>query len=220
MTLIRPESALTPTSAEELGLDAGIVRYNCAIDELLTGDPATAVDRMKTEEWTDPDGNPQEAVLLGITRGGVEYNPGVTQRQVEFDSRRTNIKGFWRVDMIEPSIKTTLLQIANAELFGKYLGAHEASTVGYYSRIKQTLVVDDELDYWWNMVVTLVTTKSTLPVLFILQNPHVSTQEAFSMTDKNEPVLSVTFTSNTTSDDPFGEDGWAPSEVWIPEAVS
>lgn len=220
MTLIRPESALTSESANELGMDVGICRYNAAIDELLTGDPATAVDRMENEEWTDPDGNTQQAVLLGITRGGVEYNPGVTQRQVEFDSRRTNIKGFWRVDMIEPSIKTTLLQVANAELFHKYLGAAESSTVGYYTRIKQTLVVNDELDYWWNMVVAQVISGYTLPQLFIIQNPHVSTQEPYSMTDKNESVLSVTFTSNTTYEDPFGEDGWSPGECWIPSRAS
>lgn len=220
MTLIRPESALTPTDAEELGLDVGIGFYNAAIDELLTGDPSTAVSRMREEEWTDPDGNPQTATKLGITRGGIEYNPGTTQRQVDFDSRRTNIKGFWRVDMIEPTIKTTSLKVANPELFHMYLGAAESSTVGHYTRIKQTLVVDDTLDYWWNLVVIQTISGQTLPQLFILQNPHVSQQDAYSMTDKNESVLSVTFTSNTTAEDPFGEDGWAPSEVWVPVGAS
>lgn len=216
MSLVRPESGLRPQTAENLGLDVGVIWINANLDELWdVVDPTTVVSRMKSLPWFDPNGVEQTPYKGGATQGGVDYTPGVTQRQVEVDGRRSNVKGLWRVDMIEPSLKMNFLECSDPDIMQKAHGAAVRTRVGMYHRIKPSFIVDDDLDFWWNLVVVQTVAGYALPMLYIIQNPHVSSAETFSQKDKSEMAMPITVTGNNTLDDPFG-DVWSSAEVWIP----
>lgn len=216
MSIVRPESGLRAATPLNLDLDVGVIIVNFNLDELFDlSDPSTVVSRGRTLPWTDPNGTTQYPEQMGATQGGIEYNPGVTQRQVEVDGRRSNIKGLWRVDMIEPSIKMNVLEARDPNLLQMYHGAADRSTVGLYQRIRPDFIVDDNRDYWWNLVVIQTVSGYALPKLYVIQNPHVSAMESMSQKDKSETVLPVTVSGNTTPDDPFG-DVWRPAELWVP----
>lgn len=214
--LIRPESGLRPQTWKHLDLDVGAGWVNCNLDELFdTGDVSTIIARMKSVPWLDPNGIEQTPYQAGATQGGITYNPGVTQRQVDVDGRKSNIKELWRVDMIEPTLKFNFIESADPDILAKYHGAAEQSVVGPYTRIRPQFVVDPDRDFWWNMVVIQTVSGSTLPKLYIINNPHVSTSEEVSMAPNSEAVIPVTVTGNNPIADPYG-DLIAAAEVWVP----
>lgn len=216
MSIVRPESGLRAETALNLDLDVGVVIVNFNLDELFdVGDPSTVVSRGRSLSWSDPNGNTVTPRQAGATQGGIEYNPGVTQRQVDVDGRRSNVKGLWRVDMVEPTLKMSFIEARDPDLLQKYHGAASIDTVGLYARIRPDFIVDDDRDYWWNMVVIQTVSGYFLPKLYIIQNPHVSASEAMSQKDKSETVLPITVTGNTTGADPFG-DVYRPAELWTP----
>lgn len=218
MTLVRPQSSLRPQTPENLGLDVGRSFINCALDELFdVDDPTTVVDRLLSTPWLDENGIEQTPYQGGATQGGIDYTMGITQRQVDIDGRRANIKGLWRVDMVEPSLKMNYIESRDPEIMHKAHGAATKTRVGMYHRIKPGFIVDDDVDYWWNMVILQTVSGYALPQLYIIQNPHVSAQETLSMKDKAEMVLPITVTGNLPASDPFG-DVWAPCEVWVPDS--
>lgn len=216
MSIVRPESGLRAQTPLNLDLDVGVIIVNFNLDELFDlSDPTTVVSRGRSLTWVDPNGTTQTPTQMGATQGGIEYTPGVSQRQVEVDGRRSFIKGLWRVDMVEPTLKMNILEARDPDLLQKYHGAAIREQVGFYARIRPDFIVDDDRDYWWNLVVIQTVSGYSLPKLYIIQNPHVSTQESMSQKDKSETVLPITVTGNTTSDDPFG-DVYRPAELWTP----
>lgn len=215
MGIKQVESGLRPQTADNLSLDVGLVIANGAIEELWDyTDPLTVVDRLRETEWIDPLGQPQKPYKAGATQGGIDYDPKISQRQVEVDGRRANIRELWRVDMIEPTIKMNFLESRDPDLMQKAHGAADRTRVGYYERIKPRLTVEDT-DFWWNLVIIQFVSGQPLPMLYIIQNPHVSSTEAFGQKDKGETILPVTVTGNNTLEDPLG-DLWQCAEVWVP----
>jgi hypothetical protein len=53
---------------------------------------------------------------MGITRGGVRFNPGVEIRNIPYDGKLTGIKGLDRIVNRDAQISFTLIEASNANL--------------------------------------------------------------------------------------------------------
>lgn len=212
-----PESGITSNSSRNIGLDAGVVWGDINLPLLLAppgGQEWNIWSLAKTTPWSNYQGT-KTPFRLGATRGGVGYNPGRTERQIEADGRRTNIVGWQRIDMSEPTVKVNMLESRNTTVMKQYFGSHAAADYGYYTRLQHRLVVQND-EYFGNIVVAQFVAGSPLPILYILNNARANTADELTTTDKGETVLSVTFVGHTLEDDPFG-DTLGAGEVWIPQ---
>lgn len=53
---------------------------------------------------------------LGVSRGGLSYDPGTTYRNIDFDGKRSPIAGLDRVTARNPTITGRLLQLGPADI--------------------------------------------------------------------------------------------------------
>jgi len=211
-----PESGIRPGTSRNIPLDAGVVWRDINLSQLVSPPPGQewqAWTLAKTTPWSNYQGAKTPA-KFGATRGGVGYNPGRTERQIEADGRRTAIVGFQRIDMVEPIIKINLLEGRDAVAMKQYYGASVSNAYGNYTRLQSRLYVNTD-EYFGNIVVAQFVAGSPLPILYILNNARANASEELTTTDKNETVLPVTFSGHTLEDDPFGET-MGPGEIWIP----
>src|SRR5690625_6177012 len=77
--------------------------------------------------------------LLGATRGGNTFNPGVTYRDIEADKAYGMVKGLRLIDDIQPQIVSNLLELGADNLkiaipgLRTYAGSGTASVVAFYA---------------------------------------------------------------------------------------
>lgn len=214
-----PEGGIRVGTSKNIPLDAGVVFKNICLDKLINPTPGqewNAWNLAKTTSWTNYNGI-QVPAKIGATRGGVSFNPGRSERQIEVDGRRTYIVGYQRIDMLEPTIKINLLEGRDPETQSYYLGSGTSEHLGAYTRIQSLLYVREE-EYLGNIVVAQFVGGSPLPILYVINNARANTAEETQTTDKNETVLPVTFMGHTTEDDIYGE-LLSPGEVWVPDLL-
>lgn len=203
MSIGLPISGLRSVTPQNLVLDAGIM-YKNINEAMLQNGLATAFSLAinPVSTWTDPNNVVVTPTKLGATRGGTKVKVGITQRQVDFDSKRSSIKGFDRVDMISPSIDTMLLE------FGDYLTAETAlgSTLVHnwttYQEVKPSLVVAS-LDFIGNIAVIAPVSGSLLPIVVVLRNARVNSPGELDLKDKSEMAYPVSFTGNSLASDQY-----------------
>lgn len=65
--------------------------------------------------------------ILGVSRGGLQFDPGTTIREAEFDGRRSPTMGLDRKSFIRPKITGTMLQLAQEDIAIFDAGASVAS---------------------------------------------------------------------------------------------
>lgn len=75
--------------------------------------------------------------LLGATRGGSTFNPGVSTRDIEVDSLFTMNKGLRALDDMQPKISTTLLEMTFENFLLAIPGARELTPGDTYESIKR-----------------------------------------------------------------------------------
>jgi len=56
------------------------------------------------------------AAIFGATRGGLNFDPGITYRSVEFDGMRSRVRGLDRKAMVEPTITGTVIELAATDV--------------------------------------------------------------------------------------------------------
>lgn len=193
MAIGLPQSGLRSVTPQNLILDAGII-YKNINETFLRNGLATAYTLAidPTSVWVDPNGVSVYPQKLGATRGGTMVNVGVTARQVEFDSRRTNVKGFERVDMIEPSLETMLLEFGDVITAETALGSTTVHSWVTYQEISPSLVVASA-DYLGNIAIIAPVTGSLLPIVIVLRNARVETPGSFDLKDKTELAFKTVF---------------------------
>lgn len=99
--------------------------------------------------------------LLGATRGGTEFDPGITYRKIAVDLPRENVKGLSLVDDVKPMIKAKLLEMSAANLLVLIPGLRSAVGSGITAGFNVlTLTEVADTDYISNVAVvgeTIVT---------------------------------------------------------------
>lgn len=190
----------------------GVMYVNANITDMLAATTsaniafATAIDPLNT--WVDPNGNTVAPRKLGATRGGTNLNINKEERQVEVDGRRTNIKGLQRVDMVDPRISTSLLEMADVETLQMALGSSILTEYENFHSIRPYLYPVDT-DYLGNICLfatingRLSPDGSPLPICVVMENVRVNSIQQIQVADKSEAVLQVELVAHALPEDAF-----------------
>lgn len=196
-------SGFTETAASDLVIDAGVLYKNINLTELRAGGSGAfqaAIDSDNT--WTDPNGTVVAPTALGLTRGGSKVRLNREERQVEFDSRRTNIKGMSRITMVNPQIVVSLLQVGTSETIVMSLGTSETTShVGWREIVPQ--LIPQNGDYYGNVALCATISGEDQPIVIVLENARVVDVGEMSFEDKNEAVFELTFQGHALPSDPL-----------------
>ena len=203
MSIGLPQSGLRSVTPQNLVLDAGIMYKNINETMLQNGlSTAFALAISSTSTWTDPNGLTVSPSKLGATRGGTKVKVGITNRQVDVDSKRTDIKGFDRVDMIMPSIETSLLEFGDYLTAETALGSTDVHNWVTYQEVKPSLVVKSS-DFIGNIALVAPVSGSLLPIVVVLRNARVNSPGDLDLKDKSELSYATTFTGNSLASDQY-----------------
>lgn len=196
-------SGLRAGTPYNLVLDSGIFFKNINLTELRTGGHTAFADATNPiNTWTDPNGNVVAPTPLGATRGGATVKLNRDERQVEFDSRRTNVKGFSRINMIDPEIEVSLLEAGTADVIQMSLGASATTNHTGWAEIEPVLLVQDS-DYIGNIALVASISGELQPLIIVLENARVVSVGDLKFADKDEMTVMVTFRGHSLASNPL-----------------
>jgi hypothetical protein len=66
--------------------------------------------------------------VFGVTKGGLNFDPGVTYRNIDFDGKRSAVKLLDRKMMVQPKLSGTVIQLSTANVAQIEPGATTATT--------------------------------------------------------------------------------------------
>ncbi len=207
-------SGLRSSTKSNLVLDAGKGVLNLNGEYLrATGDWVGAID--PDNGWVDDNGGIVYPQLLGATRGGTNFMLGKTERQLEADGRRTRIKGFTRVDMIEPYCDLELLEMGSISQVAMAIGSSIRADWTRYAEFTPSLLVKDG-DYFGSIAILATVSGETDPIIYLLDNPRVDEIAEFPMKDKNEQTVKVKLFGHALLSDPTN----MPCHVFVPSTYA
>jgi len=209
-------SAFREVSPYNVIVDAGVIYKNVNLTELRMGGStafANAIDPDNT--WVDPNGATVAPALMGLTRGGSRVRLNKEERQVEFDSRRVNIKGMSRIDMINPQISTSVLECGSQDIMELSLGASETTEhIGWREIIPQLYVEDT--DYIGNIALCASISGERQPIVIVLSNARATEVGEMGFEDKSEAVMELVFTGHALPSAPLA----VPIAYFVPVEYS
>lgn len=216
MSIPIPQSGLRSVTPYNLVLDAGVVYKNINMSMLRNGLSTAYTDAIDSANtWTDPNGVTVTPTKLGATKGGTSVDAGKKERPVEFDSRRTNVKGLTRTDDIMPVLKTKLLEVGDVSTLAYILGSATQTDWTTYQEFTPTLVINDS-DYIGNIAIVAPVSGSSLPMVVVLENAKVINPQAFDMKDKDELSVEVSFTGHSLASNQYA----IPIHFFTPSTTS
>jgi len=211
-----PQSGLRSATPYNLVLDSGVAYKNINMAMLRNGLTTAYTDAINpSNTWTDPNGNTVAPTKLGATRGGTAVDVGKKERPVEFDSRRTNVKGLTRTDDIMPTVKTRLLEVGDVGTLQQILGSYAQTNWTEYQELIPNLVINDS-DYIGNIAIVAPVSGSSSPMVVVLDNAKVINPQAFDMKDKSELTVEVTFTGHSLASNQYA----IPIHFFVPTTTS
>lgn len=182
-------SGLRAATADNLVLDAGKAVLNFNAEYLrATGDWIGAID--PNNGWIDDNGTLVYPAPLGATRGGTNFAIGKSEHQVEADGRRTRIKGFSRVDMIEPYADLELLEMGSKLQLALAIGSSVLAEHTRYNEYTPELIVRPE-HYYGNVAILATNSGESDPMIYLLDNVRVDEVAEFPLKDKSEQTVKV-----------------------------
>lgn len=205
-------SGLTANTPNGLVLDAGrlVINANMALytSAATPAGLAYAAATNPLNTWTDNNGNLVTPTPLGATRGGTTIMVDKEERQVEADGRRTNIRGFQRVDMISPKISTTLIQVNDLATLKLALGSTVVEDLTNFYKVRPNLYPVDA-DYFAN--ITLFATLNgiqdqlgrDIPIAVVMENCRANSIKDIPFKDKNEAELPIELVAHALASDAF-----------------
>ena len=185
-------SGIGEATAPNMVLDAGEVWFNIDV---------TALEAGGSDPWADACAG-SAAVRIGGTRGGSVFNPGRTLREIPVDGSLGPVKGFVRRQRSAPTLVVNALEITEENVEVALAGAAN-DTKGAFQKITGGEITDD--DYIDNVAIATTLKGADHPIVIVLHNVMVMEAPEWSLTDKNEMVLGITFTAHTLVDSPNTE---------------
>ena len=126
--------------------------------------------------------------LLGATRGGNDFNPGITLRDVEVDGVLGKVKGLVRKERVEPTLTVRLLEVTSDNLVMALAGAVSDGSSITGAPISDESYIDN---------ITLVAENNDgQEIAYMVKNALATTINAIAHPDNGEAVLEVTFTGH------------------------
>lgn len=179
------QTGLTANSKNHMVLDAAVV-YKATSAQLTAFETALG-------SGSGIDTALNAMTLLGATKGGVEVNMSETWRQIEVDGVRGKVKGFDRLEMVEGSVKATLLEWSkeNLELLFPQVVASDVGSPANYRKITG----DTNLAPVYHDAIVVLGNRidPAEPMFIVLKNAICSSKDTMSFQDKNEATIGATF---------------------------
>lgn len=187
-------SGLREVTGENLHLDACVAYKNVNVDLLRsTGTWAAAI--LESNSWTTAAGNLVIPKKLGATRDGTAVNVGGERRQVEVDSRRLPVMELTRISGMEPTVRTSFLEIGDFETL--QLALTSSDVVNWpsngdikYKEVTPRLYVK-KTDYVGNIALAGKIAGKQDPMVVVLDNVLCVEDPEFASEDDNEMVVPV-----------------------------
>lgn len=153
---------------------------------------------------------------LGTTRGGNTFVSEPETRTIEYDGRRTRIKGDFVKDNVNVKIETNLMEYTTANL-KRILGSvdiQENTKEGKIisNRIRERIQVNVNTDYIDSLSLAADLNDGGGVIIFTIFNCINTSGINAAGEDKDESVLPVTFEASSSS---FQDNPYAPYEIWI-----
>ena len=135
--------------------------------------------------------------MLGATRGGNEFDAGLTYRNIDVDAPAANIKGLRRFEGANPTITTNLLELTKENLLAAIPGSiSTAGTIGPPVLTEWDILTVGEIAataYLKNVAFVGTLSGSVTPVVVIIKNALADGGFQMALSNHNEGVLKVVF---------------------------
>jgi hypothetical protein len=135
--------------------------------------------------------------MIGATRGGSTFDPGITYRQIEGDFPQGNLKGLRRVDGVAPVLTVNVLEWTRENIMMAFPGMNfVAGTVGPPDLSDWDVLTMgdlDDTDYWVNVALVATVAGTDIPVVALVKNALGDGGMTISLTNRGEAVSAVTF---------------------------
>jgi len=140
-----------------------------------------------------------EGTILGATRGGNEFDPGLTLRDVAVDGVLGKVKGLTWKQRVEPTLTVRLVEITSDNLTKAIAGALEDGGSITGSPIADSTYLDN--------VALVAENNDGTEMVYMVKNALATAVNPISHPDQNEAVLEVTFTGHFDCTD-MDEEPW------------
>lgn len=205
-------SGLRENTPDGLVLDSGQLVIDANMDLYTSATtPAGLAYQMaiaSANTWTDADGNMRTPNVLGATRGGTTIALNKDERQVDADGRRTNIRGFQRVDMVSPELSTTLIEVNDLDTLRLALGSTTVDTLTNFYKVRPNLLPVNT-DYFAN--ITLFATINgardplgrQVPIAVVYEWARANQVSDIPLKDKNEMEMPIKIVAHALPSNSF-----------------
>jgi hypothetical protein len=149
---------------------------------------------------------------LGYVRGAT-FNENLTIRHIEVDGKKGNVAGDAVVEVVDPTLEVTMMEIDAANLAKVFTGLNVDDTTPAETTVTRKLVID-EADYLTN-IAFVGKTKAGKAVIVKVLNASGEGPVNLAFADKSEVEIPLMFHGNYTSID----DTEAPYEIITDESV-
>lgn len=142
------------------------------------------------------------AIHLGATKGGAQFNPNRTMRQIEVDGQLGDTLGFNRRQSIKPVLTANLVEMTVDNMKRMIAGA-VSETKGAFTKITGGPVKSE--NYLTNVVLFATYSGSSRPVVIGVENALVMEAPDFSTEDDNEVAAAFNFSGHFNPATPYKE---------------
>jgi hypothetical protein len=150
--------------------------------------------------------------VIGATRGGNTFTIETEYRQMEVDGAHGPVKGDKRITNVVATLQANIIEMSK-EVFLRAISAATATDEGTYDKITRTDDIADS-DYTTNLALVGNTTVGATDYMAVIIKNALSTDNfELSYSDKDESVLSVTWTGHFLPTDLETE----PWEIRVPK---
>ncbi|GEM88183.1 hypothetical protein [Meiothermus granaticius] len=180
-----PQTGLTADTKKYLVLDAAVM-YELTDAQLTALETALGTG-------TGIDTALAAGKLLGATKGGATVTLSDSWRQIQVDGVRGRIAGFDRLDDVNGTVQTNLLEWSaeNLERLFTQADASDLGTPAAYRKISGD--TSKAPAYLPNLVIQGNTQNPATPLFIVLKKAICTAKGNFSFQDKNEAVIQATF---------------------------
>lgn len=167
--------------------------------------------------WTDF-GTP--GTLLGATRGGSSLTVEQEIREMEVDGARGPVKGGRRITMVKATLTVNIIEHTAANFKRALAGADVADfgTPANWDAVTRSLDIQDA-DYLNNICIVGEVSGSANGVAIKLDNALADGNFELSFADKDEGVLSTTFTAHFDPANLGADNDIEPWTIYMPKPV-
>lgn len=133
------------------------------------------------------------STVIGATRGGMTFDPGIEYRHIEFDGKTTDIAGLHRIVEYNATISGEMLDLTDAAISRYFPGSSSDGSSNNLFTMKAARDMLVTGDYLTNLIWKGQQSDGTAENLIITFARALVQDVSFRTNDRDEGLVSVTF---------------------------